>query len=210
MNINGVFIIILLFPFLSIAQDESNIIELKINSSELNRINYKNKHKSWSNVEKTGTEVLQFAQNKGFLTAFYDTVIKNNTYLELDLITPQKYTIGQIHISDSLLKILKPNLREKQLTQQNLSIENINDIHTSILSYYENHGYPFAKSNFENITIEKGVFTATLAIHQGTQFIYDSLIVKSDNQNMKQFLKFLLDTQVQTIYTKHGFKIIRR
>ena len=46
-------------------------------------------------------------------------------------------------------------------------------------------------------------------LHEPIKY-WATLIAKSDNQNMKQFLKFLLDTQIQTIYTKHGFKIIGR
>ena len=44
-------------------------------------------------------------------------------------------------------------------------------------------------------------------LHEPIKY-WAALITKNDNQNMKKFLKFLLDTQIQTIYTKHGFKII--
>ena len=52
-----------------------------------------------------------------------------------------------------------------------------------------------------------GVFDEKL--HEPIKY-WVALISTSDNQNMKKFLKFLLETKVQTIYTKHGFKVIGR
>lgn len=202
MHFKWIITTLFLFCLHSINGQNEAFIMLKIDSKELKRINYKEKHNSSESIEITGNRVLQLAYNEGYLTAYFDTLSQKKNFLHLKLITPRKYAIGNINIPDSLVETLRPSLKEKHISNQLMTPDNLVEIHKSVINYYENNGYPFVSSKFINIQIDSNVFNADLFIQRGPQIVYDTLIIKGDGKINHGILSYYLNVKKGKPYSE--------
>lgn len=129
-------------------------------------------------------------QSKGYIGAAIDTIIEKENTLEALLYIGNLYTFKKIK--------LPPDT--KNIT--GIDTQNIIALPSSLLRYYENNGYPFAKINFDSIAINnQNQITGLLQIQKGVQYKMDSIRVWGNANISNRFLQHYLKLFNNSLYS---------
>ena len=86
-------------------------------------------------------------------------------------------------------------LEELKLNRKKIDVVNLNELNflkKSVLSYYENTGYPFAKVFLQNIEIQDSLMQASLFVEKGSYCSLDSIILKGEARITANYISRVL------------------
>lgn len=75
-----------------------------------------------------------------------------------------------------------------------------------ILQYYENRGYPFASSKIDSLFFEQSLVLLNMTFDKGSQYHYDSIVVKGDIQISDAFLRRFFNFKKKSVYSEKQIK----
>ena len=130
-------------------------------------------------------------QTKGYMAASIDSIIEKQNTLEALLYIGNLYTWKNLKLPADVKNIVGINTK------------NIINLPKQILNYYENNGYPFAKINFDSVSINnQNEISATLKIQKGILYKMDSIRVWGSTNISNRFLQHYLKMYNNNLYSK--------
>jgi len=173
--------------------------EQKISKRFKQKINFSNEADFNKELQKVVTQLQSF----GFLTVNVDSIIYLNfnktTYLTLG--KRYKWTELKIDKKDALV-FADAGLEEKSYRQQFFSPKELNKIHTRLLNYLENNGYPFASIKFDSVLILPNSISAKLKIEKNKFILIDSIKQEPNIVVSKNFISHYLQIKEGMPYSE--------
>jgi outer membrane protein assembly factor BamA len=176
-------------------------VSLKLNTTngiDVNKIlTLKTTFASKSICEKYLQQIPTLLKAKGYITASIDSVIERENIIEAFLFVGELYTWKNLIV---------PNEIKLLVTTSNNDFTTLPE---TILNYYENNGYPFAKIRFDSAVIDdKNEISATLHIDKGIEYKIDSIRVFGNANISNLFLQHYLKIFNGSLYSKEKLERI--
>lgn len=151
-------------------------------------------------------------QNEGYLTASIDSIHIAESEHRIYYHQGKKYLWVNLNL-DSIPPNILYSLNINKLVFENKPIKpsQISKLITSILSYLENNGYPFAKiwfSDIKELGDDKTTLRAILSIDKMKQRKIDTLMLQSNTPISNTFIQRYLDISKGSLYNEAKLKKI--
>jgi len=132
--------------------------------------------------------LLNELQSEAYLAASIDSLQYDSTNVFAYLYLGKKYQWSKLDFS-----LLEPQLLDElSLKRKSFDLVNLNDLKqmkSQILSYYENSGYPFVNVFLDELQMEDSVLSAKIDVSKGEYYAMDSIFVKGDAKISSTYIK---------------------
>jgi outer membrane protein assembly factor BamA len=78
------------------------------------------------------------------------------------------------------------------------------------VAYHEDHGYPFARAQFDSVRMDAGGFSAVLRLSRGNRIAIDTLLVKGEGRVRPAFMRSYLRLRKPRLYSEAYVRDIDR
>lgn len=152
-------------------------------------------------LNDTLRSIVSLLHHDGHLEASIDSLKANENIFKIFLHIGPKYALGQLDISDipTPLKGL-PELNVEQKSRFNY--KEIASLFDFILTYAENHGYPFATVRLDSIEMQNEIIKAKLEVNLNDTIHIESIDVRGDLKLKHRYLSHFLDMQAGELFSK--------
>ncbi len=140
-------------------------------------------------IKKTIAELHQ----KGYLLAHVDSSIIKNDSLILYISVGSKFywstnspNFGKVNLTSRASTNIF-NLKDAKWSQQRVNL-----FFDKIISDFENNGYPFAYAYFDSLNIKDSLIKANFVLHQGPNFVFDTINMPGVNTLKQSFISSFL------------------
>jgi len=136
------------------------------------------------------SQLITGLRNEAYLTASIDSVYFLKNQCNAILTVGKQYKWLQLsagNIDDLLLE--KIGLKRTIFKNKVFDYQYFTRIQENILTYLENHGYPFAQVKLDSIALIDNQLSASLSYSKGTYIRFDSLLVEGEGKIKTSFLK---------------------
>ena len=146
--------------------------------------------------------------NQGYISASIDSVLgdslKNHTAY---LVIGPKYKWTQLYNSPSNMALInKLGYSERFFVNRPFKNEELKTFLEKIITYYENHGYPFASVKLDSVSVLNETVSAKLVIEKNKLFKLDSIIQEGNGAVSNKFLFRYLGIKNGMLYNEAIFK----
>ncbi|MGB1040519.1 MAG: POTRA domain-containing protein, partial [Flavobacteriales bacterium] len=159
-------------------------IELTIEDESSRSLFKNNKLESFSSAKKLLNKKLIDYQSEGYISCYYDTLLSSVDQLKVKLIKGKKYKWGELRIDENLKSLWE----SQNFNNRDFNYETLSSSISTVLSFYENNGYPFVQASFDSLTIEGAIVNGNLIIQKNQFVVIDSIIVKGGSKTSKNYL----------------------
>lgn len=195
--------ILYLSPLFYIGQQVSNLNihhleDIKIDKSWYKKLDYKNFKSLCFNLR---IDLI----NQGYLTCSIDSIVKVDSLKKADayFFVGEKYDFSEIQFDEaSYFAFQETEGIEFWKRKINSSPNRIGDAFKSVISYYENHGFPFVNVRLDSLNWNGNVLNATMTTNKGNLIRFREIIVKTEDDIDNDFV-----TQVTGIKKNDVFSI---
>lgn len=150
-------------------------------------------------------------QAKGYPSASVDSVFADSVSSSVKLYIGAAYKLAQINTGSIDKRILEQaGWNEKNIVNKPLNIARLQQLKESLLEYFEENGYPFAKIQLDSLRFENDLLSATLKIDKGPQYKIDSLRIFGSAKINNIFLQRYLDIKEGSYYQKSKMENINK
>ena len=186
-------------------------VNLKITSSELNKLNYKKNFTTYADAINYLQAYRLGLIEDGYLLASFDTATNLKDSIFANLSQCKKYNWAKLTKGNATEEILN-QLHFRDAIYQNIkfSPSKISALLNSILEYYENNGYPFVNAQLDSVKIFENSIKAALLVDKGDFVTIDSIIVKGTNNANSLYLQNYLQIKRGMPYNESLFKSIKQ
>ena len=148
-------------------------------------------------------EVIGKLHEQGFLAASVDSFkIIDNEY-QIYIHPGIKYHWLNLYAGNAdMAEIRRAGIKTGKLTGKPVRAEDFLTLKRKLVSWYNEHGYPFAAVKLEDIHIEEGLVSAALHIDKHQKFFFDSIIVKGDANIHSDYLRNYLGIKKGDVYNE--------
>ena len=213
----GLFIVFL-FPVLLLAQKP---FALEITSSDhpevLSGITYKKTFSSKTDLNNEVRKVLFTLYDNAYLTAETENITtdKDDSLKIMAVIRTgsiyQWASLRKGNIDESILKeINSPLLRRgvRGEAKKPFSYKETRRVQEKILTWCENHGYPFASVKLDSLIITNSSISAALNLQKNTLIKIDSVVNRGDAKISEAYLQSYLGIRSKDLYNEEAIKKI--
>ncbi len=162
---------------------------------------------------KTALQVWQKTQiEQGFLESNIDDCQQKDSIFTVALHVGNRYEWLALRKGNvSVYELDKIGFREKYFFNKTFNYKVLASWMERILSYEENHGYPFATLRLDSIFLEKnGKVSADLNIKRGKKILFGALKLEEDSTKMSpQYLARYLDILPNALFEKNKITSIK-
>ncbi len=147
----------------------------------LSKISYKKTFPNTADRDKELNKVLFNCYDNAYLTATYDSLVKDSSLLKVYLNSGLQYQWAYLkngNIDEGVLS--ETGFREKLYTDKPLYYKNVKGLQEKLITYYENNGYPFASVKLDSIIISQNSIAAQLWLTKNTEEKIDSVVIKGN------------------------------
>lgn len=138
----------------------------------------------------------------GYLSCSIDSI---NEERKIVFVTAgQKYNWNRMTFSKNDEALFsKLNFNQKKWTNHSLSLQQLNNLKFSTITYLENIGYPFASFNFDNILFSDSTASAKIKIAYGPKITIDSLIISSETEIAHHYISNYIEIKKGADYNEN-------
>lgn len=145
----------------------------------------------------------QLLAAKGFISASVDSVYIDTAQVFVHLFTGKKYIWQSIYASDDDWEIIKnAGFSKNNFNDQPFNPAKAELLYSSLLDYFSNNGYPFAKIGLDSFVFNDDKISARLIIDKGNLYYIDSIIISGEIKIAKNFITGFLGIQEHSIYSQ--------
>jgi len=142
---------------------------------------YSSKKELLSNIDQIQKEAFE----KGYLKFSIDG------FMQLDSFSYRgSITIGEQYIWNAIdLKIKGPNIPnylKPKLKNKTISSTQIFTLYKSIITYYQNNGFPFTEIKFDSLSLNKNILSGILDVNVKQRFYFDEIKIQG-NSKLKNY-----------------------
>lgn len=139
-------------------------------------------------------------QQKGYISASFDSIIEKDTKKIVYLFLGEKYTLLNLRVKDEDKRYLQQAGWEEN--RKIRDFEEYRQATEKLLDYFENNGHPFAKIGLDSISIAGNKIQATLAVDKGFAYLIDSIRVYGSAKISRNFIHHYLNIEPKSPYNK--------
>lgn len=142
-------------------------------------------------------------RSKGFPAVSVDSTWDVDSAINIKLFIGKQYHWIKLQPSGIDPKALNESgFLEKKFTERILNMEQLQDMQSRILNYYEKTGYPFAQVYLDSISLVDEKFNAQLKVNKGLLYHVDSIRVFGKAKISKSFLARYLNIPDGSLFNK--------
>ncbi len=188
---NFLILFVLLLPSLfSYGQRDSSRIFLSVLSeNESLVINHKTTFRDSISAVFEVKDVIQQLHKQAYLQASVDTLVTSgDTLLAFISVGEQFKWVALKKGNISPLLLSKAEFHEKYYHNKLFNIDQFLDFENDLLTYLEDHGYPFASLQIDSFMIEKNGLYGVLNYEKGPMIVFDSIIIVGSTKVKNRYL----------------------
>ncbi len=149
--------------------------------SLLKKINYKKQFTSLQDRNKELQNVLFTCFDNAYLTAVYDSLIKDTINMNAYLNFGTQYKWAHLKKGNADEGVLSEiGFREKLYSNKPIYFKNVKRVQEKLIVYYENNGFPFASVKLDSIDITDGKMSTQLNLTKNAEEKIDSVVIKGN------------------------------
>ncbi|MCF8296760.1 MAG: FtsQ-type POTRA domain-containing protein [Saprospiraceae bacterium] len=195
------------------ANSQSYKLYLKNNSSKQNtfisKLNYKKEFTLKNNREKELYKILNSCYESGYIAAGFDSLINDSNNLTAYINPGEKYDLIVLRAGNVDKEILNEiNYKEKLFSNRTFKYTEIFKLHTKIIKYCENNGYPFASVKFDSLKISSNSVEASLNLNKGNKITIDSILIKGNSKITPRYIYNFINIKPGEAYNEFDIKQI--
>lgn len=190
---------IFLFFFI-VWNGESQSFYLKIDQKI--PFSYKTHFKDSAKVLNELDNVIVRLREKGYLLANVDSQYVKKDTLLIQLYKGEQFKWVNVQTNEVEEILRKTGNQNSFYTNKKINYRQFLKIEKQLLSYANNHGYPFAHLSFEPLKIEENVIEGKWHYQSHTLFTFDTLILKTPQFINHGYLQSVLALKKGEIYRK--------
>jgi outer membrane protein assembly factor BamA len=166
---------------------------LKIHTNEqatLAKLKYPTAFFDSISIYKSLNQLVMNLREEAYLTASIDSIyfVKNQCHAILTIGKQYKWIgLGAGNLEESFLE--KIGLKKEVLKNKVFDYQTFLNIQKNILTYAENHGYPFAQVYLDSIQLSDNLVVGSLKYERGTYIRFDSMLIEGEGKIKSSFLK---------------------
>lgn len=165
------------------------------------KIKHKKKVKSKELANDALALTIQSLRKKGFIESSVDSLDTSNNALKYYIHVGPKYTWNNLRFDSipyEIITSIAPEIKRLRGRAYNpLASEKFS---RSVLSFYENHGYPFATVTADSLQIIKNKVNLTITLSKGPLITVDSIAIKGPLKINTNFIYQQIHLNPGTIY----------
>lgn len=201
--------ILLFWLFCITLQAQNYTLEIHSDSVDKLPLKLKTSYPSKSAIEKTLGEALELLRNDGYLAASIDSgVLKDKTYHAYLFAGPQ-FTWSELYPLEADGGALSSaGYRERLYKNRTLKLQSTQRMMRRIVTFYENHGYPFASVKFDSLEVNEGIVRAGIRVNKGELIKIDSVTIRGDAKIAQRYLYNYIGVKPGDLYNESLIKSI--
>lgn len=146
-------------------------------------------------------KLMSTLHDESYLTATIDSMIQDSNKLTAFLLPGKSYKWAYLrkgNVEEVALNLSK--YREKVFRNKSFYFKAAAKLMNSLLAYYENNGYPFAKIKLDSIAIHGNTISAALNVDKKSQETIDSIVIKGTLKLSPKYLYGYLGIKPGDLY----------
>lgn len=189
-------ILLLLSSTQAIAQSKwalSIITEYRQEAEVLNRMHYRVQHTDSATALKEVNRIVRKLQEEYYLLASADSLFTRNDSVLVWLHIGSK--LASLNISSGNVPkemVDQLHLQKNRASRKTMPYREWNTLSKHIITYAENHGYPFATVTLDSIQLEESQLRASIQYRSGPIISFDSLVFLGTARLQQRFLSTYL------------------
>ncbi len=177
--------------------------ELKISGDHLPAVKYKSNLTDSVLVIKEINKLLNQYQSDGYLAASVDSVSFNQHKVNATIVIGERYKWAALSRGNVDERIWNETGRsEKRWVNTKITPESFAGIFKSLLTWYENHGYPFAEIKLVNQNWEGNTLSGQIHIEKNDLITIDSVIVRGNAKLSRIYLQNYINIKNGDVYNE--------
>ncbi|BDS12875.1 BamA/TamA family outer membrane protein [Aureispira anguillae] len=151
------------------------------------RIKFEYRVQDSSQVQKQLYDILKQLHGSAYLTASVDTLFQDENNYTAYFFVGERYEWASLtngNVAPAFLSAI--GFRERLYTNQPFYYKEVVQLQEKLLTYLENHGYPFAQVYIDSVRIEASEIAAKIYFEKGPLIFFDALKIKGRSRNPKR------------------------
>lgn len=146
--------------------------------------------------------------DEGYLEALNTFIQTDSTGSRVVFNLGPRYTWSEVLLDESLLELPSQlDLKKTPFNDKPVAPSKMATINKKVLTYLENHGYPFATIRYSDFKFDEAKVSAKVSVMRGELITLDSLVIAGDCKLSETYLRNYLSLGVGDVYDE---RIIRR
>ncbi len=167
------------------------------------KLDYKREQSDSLAVYAEARKVVTRLRTEAFLEASVDSILFKDSLAYAFLHVGPQYEWAQLSDGNvGALWLNQVGFRAKNFRNKLFSISETTRLLDDLLTFAENHGYPFARVRLDSVEAADGVIKAQVYLEQNAFIQVDEIAVKGDANISNQYLAFYLGLQKGAPYNK--------
>ncbi len=185
------------------AQYELKIVAAPIDAEKMQAIKFKSFFTDSVARQQEVRKIIGQLYAKGFLATSVDSMEQQDKKLTVYVTINNKYKWVRLQRGNVDERVLNETGKsEKRWINSTLSPQGFSSLVQALLSWYENHGYPFAEVSFDSIDINQNLLTAILHVEKNERIVIDTILVKGNAKISSVYLFNYLSVKPGDIYNE--------
>ncbi|MGP8215637.1 MAG: POTRA domain-containing protein [Bacteroidia bacterium] len=154
-------------------------------------------------------KILFTLYDEAYISASFDSLVTDSINMKAYLTPGKKYQWANLrkgNVDEGVLSQL--GYSEKLYRQKPFYFKDVRKLMDKLLSFYENHGYPFAQVRLDSIKLTGNSIAASLFLAKKREEKIDSIVVKGDLKLSPQYLYGYLGIKAGDFYDESKIKAI--
>lgn len=148
-------------------------------------------------------------QTRGYITASVDSVFADSTAAFIKLYVGDIYKWKSVRASaESNTWLQQIGWNENDFKNKNIDHTKLMQLQQSMLNYFENNGYPFAKVYWDSMRVVGNEVSGVLKTDTGPLFHIDSIKLTGNAKISNDYLQQFLDIKNGSVYSKQKLQNI--
>ena len=208
----GLFVVLLLLPFILSAQYKLRIIPVDKDSLFIRKqLRLETDFRNGAACMDYISGLPKLLLSKGYPSASVDSVYYDSLFATLHLYTGEPLKWTKLNTDSVDKKILEQlNWTRKLSGSKPIDFQEVQNLQQKILDYLENNGYPFAKVKLDSIFILDNAFQASLKVEKGPLYKIDSIHNDGTAKISPGFLQHYLGISNGSIFRKDKLQAVSR
>lgn len=207
-------LVLILIPSFSLSQSSKLKLNVRVQDSKEN----KNVKPSEEEIFSDSTALFSFIEGKleyyrslGHLAVRMDSLTGSEDGYSMYVKLGPVFTWLNISLRDFPDEDLRAlNLKLDKQIKRPISLKSFLKTQKKVVSWYENHGYPFAKIGLDSLEIENNTISATWVLSRGVAIPIDTVHIKGDAKIHPRYVYRHIGIAPRSLYNEKRIRDIER
>jgi outer membrane protein assembly factor BamA len=142
----------------------------------------------------------------GYLSCSLDSVVTDSVTKKISsayFYLGQRFVWEQLTLSESSKQLIsETGYNDKLYVNRTISPGELTYLMTSILSYYENNGFPFVQLKLDNLSGQEGRLIGDILINKGPSVVWGKIEIKGDERVSSDIVKTIVGLREGELFSQ--------